>query len=74
MPIEWAIAFLSTIVAAVYFSFQSGMKTGIHAATWATIYRLEDEGLIIFEEDGTIKAGKGQYNFAEDLFDEQDEQ
>jgi hypothetical protein len=60
MPIEWAIAFLGTIVACVYFSYQSGMKDGVETATILTLAKLEDEGLIHFDSSGTIKSGKGK--------------
>lgn len=69
MGVEWAIVFLGTIFACVYFSYNSGMRSGIETATILTLAKLESEGLIIFEEDGTIKAGKGQKNYAKEYFD-----
>jgi hypothetical protein len=69
MPIEWAIAFLGTIVACAYFSYQHGMEYGVTTATLLTLSKLEDEGLIIFEENGNIKAGKGEKNFAEEYLE-----
>jgi hypothetical protein len=60
MPIEWAIAFLGTIVASVFFSYNSGIKNGVEQATILTLARLENDGLIHFANDGTIKSGKGR--------------
>lgn len=60
MPIEWAIAFLATIIACVYFSYNAGLKEGVTTATLLTLDRLEKQGLIYFAKDGSIKAGKGQ--------------
>jgi hypothetical protein len=60
MPIEWAITFLGTIVACVYFSYNSGMKSGVETATLLTLAKLEDDGLIHFDKYGTIKSGKGR--------------
>ena len=57
MPIEWSIIFLSTIVAAVYFSYQSGLKEGVETATVLTLSHLEDKGLIHFTKSGIIKSG-----------------
>jgi uncharacterized protein YjiK len=58
MPIEWAIIFLGTIVAAVYFSYNSGMKYGVQTATLLTLAKLESEGLIHFNENGNIRSGR----------------
>lgn len=60
MPIEWAIIFLGTIAASVYFSYQSGIKEGVELATVLTLTKLEDDGLIHFDNCGNIKSGKGK--------------
>ena len=60
MPIEWAIIFIGTIAAAVYFSYNAGLKQGVTDATLLTLSRLEDQGLIHFDSNGTIKSGKGR--------------
>ena len=57
MPIEWAIIFFGTIIAAVYFSYNSGMKFGVETATILTLAKLEEEGLIHFTKSGKIKSG-----------------
>jgi uncharacterized protein YjiK len=58
MPIEWAIIFIGTIVAAVYFSYNSGIKYGVQTATLLTLAKLESEGLIHFNENGNIRSGR----------------
>lgn len=60
MPIEWAIIFLGTISASVYFSYNEGLKTGVAEATILTLSQLEDQGLIHFDINGKIKSGKGR--------------
>ena len=60
MPIEWAIIFLGTIAASVYFSYNSGLRKGVEDATVLTLSHLEGEGLIHFDKDGIIKSGKGR--------------
>lgn len=57
MPIEWVIVFFSTIIAAVYFSYNSGVRFGIETATVLTLAKLEEEGLIHFTKSGSIKSG-----------------
>jgi hypothetical protein len=57
MPIEWAIVFLGTIVAAVYFSYNSGLKEGVTTATILTLETLESDGLIHTDSNGDIKSG-----------------
>jgi len=71
MPIEWAIIFMGTIAASVYFSYQSGIKEGVELATVLTLTKLEDEGLIHFDSNGTIKSGKGK-KILGNLLDERD--
>lgn len=71
MPIEWAIIFLGTIAASVYFSYQSGIKEGVELATVLTLSKLEDEGLIHFDNRGNIKSGKGK-KVLENLLNERD--
>jgi len=71
MPIEWVIIFLGTIVAAVYFSYNSGMKEGVEQATVLTLAQLESQGLIHFDSRGNIKSGKGQTVLG-DMIDERD--
>ena len=60
MPIEWAVIFLGTIAACVYFSYNAGLKTGVTEATILTLAQLEDQGLIHFDVNGNIKSGKGR--------------
>lgn len=57
MPIEWAITFLGTIVASVYFSYNSGLKAGVTEATSLTLEHLMSEGLIHFSKSGKIMSG-----------------
>ena len=57
MPLEWAIIFLGTIVAAVYFSYNSGLKEGVMQATILTLQTLESDGLIHTDSNGDIKSG-----------------
>lgn len=57
MPVEWAITFLGTIVAAVYFSYNSGLKEGVTTATILTLETLESDGLIHTDSNGDIKSG-----------------
>lgn len=57
MPFEWAITFLGAIVAAVYFSYNSGLKEGVTKATVLTLDHLESEGLIHTDCHGNIKSG-----------------
>lgn len=57
MPIEWAVLFLGTIVACVYFSYNSGLKQGVTDATVLTLAHLEAEGLIHFSNSGKIMSG-----------------
>ena len=57
MPIEWAIIFLATIAASVYFSYNSGLKTGVTEATLLTLAQLEGQGIIKFDDDGNIQPG-----------------
>lgn len=57
MGIEWAFIFMGTIVACVYFSYNSGMRQGVETATVLTLAHLESEGLIHFTESGKIKSG-----------------
>lgn len=57
MPIEWALGFIGVIIAAVYFSYNSGVKYGVHTATLLTLAKLEDEGLIHFTKSGRIMSG-----------------
>lgn len=57
MPIEWAILFLGTIVACVYFSYNSGLKHGVTEATLLTLEHLTSEGLIHFSKSGKIMSG-----------------
>lgn len=57
MPIEWAIIFLSVIVACVYFSYNSGLREGVAEATILTLEHLKSEGLIQIDQDGNIKPG-----------------
>jgi hypothetical protein len=71
MPIEWAIIFMGTIASCVYFSYQSGITKGVELATVLTLSKLEDEGLIHFDNNGTIKSGKGK-KLLGDLLDERD--
>lgn len=71
MPIEWAIIFMGTIAASVYFSYQSGIKEGVELATVLTLTKLEDEGLIHFDNHGNIKSGKGK-KLLGNLLDERD--
>lgn len=58
MPIEWAIIFIGTIIACVYFSYNAGMKSGVETATLLTLSHLENKGLIHFDDSGNIKAGE----------------
>ena len=71
MPIEWALIFIGTIIACVYFSYNSGMKHGVETATILTLSHLEDKGLIHFDNNGNIKSGKGK-KVLENLLDERD--
>jgi hypothetical protein len=71
MPIEWAIIFLSTIAACVYFSYDAGMRKGVEEATLLTLSHLEGQGLIHFDNRGNIKSGKGKKVLG-DLLDESD--
>lgn len=71
MPIEWAIIFFGTIIAAVFFSYNSGVKAGVTDATILTLARLEEEGLIHFDSNGNIKSGKGRKMIG-DMIDEHD--
>ena len=71
MPIEWAIIFFTTISACVYFSYQAGIKEGVETATLLTLSHLENEGLIHFDSNGTIKSGKGRKMIG-DMIDERD--
>ena len=57
MPFEWAIIFLGTVVASVYFSYSSGLKEGVTTATILTLEQLEREGLIQTDSHGNIKSG-----------------
>lgn len=73
MPIEWAIIFIGTVFAAVYFSYNSGMKSGVETATVLTLARLEAEGLIHFDSRGNIKSGNGNKSkVLGDMIDERD--
>lgn len=58
MPIEWAIIFLGTIVACVYFSYQSGLKEGVTIATELTLAHLEQIKIIKFDKNGNIQPVK----------------
>jgi hypothetical protein len=58
MPIEWAIIFLGTIVACVYFSYQSGLKEGVVVATELTLAHLEQSKIIEFDKNGNIQPVK----------------
>lgn len=69
MPIEWAIVFFGTIIACVYFSYNSGMKHGVQTATLLTLSHLENQGLIHFDENGTIKSGKGKSKIGDGVYD-----
>ena len=71
MPIEWAIIFMGTIAACVYFSYDAGMRKGVEEATLLTLAQLETQGLIHFDKDGIIKSGKGRKVVSE-LLDERD--
>jgi len=57
MPLEWAIIFLGTIIASVYFSYSSGLKAGVTTATILTLEQLESAGLIHTDSHGNIKSG-----------------
>jgi len=57
MPIEWMMIFVGTIFAAVYFSYNSGVRFGIETATVLTLAKLEQEGLIHLNESGIIESG-----------------
>ena len=57
MPIEWALIFVGVVFAAVYFSYQSGVKFGVETATVLTLAKLEEEGLIHFTKSGRIVSG-----------------
>lgn len=72
MPLEWALIFMGTIVACVYFSYNSGLRTGIEDATVLTLAKLEGDGLIHFDNRGNIKSGRNkeqcnERNGAEDI-------
>jgi len=71
MPIEWAVVFLGTIIACVYFSYNAGRKQGISDATLLTLATLEIEGLIHFDNRGNIQSGNGK-KFIGDLINERD--
>jgi hypothetical protein len=55
MPLEWAIIFLGTIAAAVYFSYNAGLKEGVTEATLLTLAQLESQNIIKFDANGNIK-------------------
>lgn len=55
MPLEWAIIFLGTIAAAVYFSYNAGLKEGVTEATFLTLAQLESQNIIKFDSNGNIK-------------------
>lgn len=71
MPIEWAIIFIGTIIASVFFSYNAGVKEGVETATVLTLAQLEGQGLIHFDSNGNIKSGKGNKMIG-DMINERD--
>jgi hypothetical protein len=54
MSVEWQIIFTMFVFICAYFSYKTGFERGVTEAVGMTLDNLEQRGLILIEEDGTI--------------------